>query len=137
MREIRFRGWDIVGHKWVYGDLVHNKKPLVEEPFLADRVMVGGYEVDPETVGQYTGLRDEQGMKIYEGDILFTIGTREDNMGHRFFREVCYVNGTFSLYNSELNSCTPLNESFLGMWRVAGNIYDNADLVKQLIKDDK
>jgi len=64
--EYRFRGWDAVGYKgWVYGDLVHNKR--VD---LTDRVMVGGYEVVPESVGMWTGLNDEVGCPIYEGDIV-------------------------------------------------------------------
>mgnify|MGYP002523803896 CR=1 FL=1 len=64
--EWKFRGYDAVGSKgWVYGDLVHNKR--VD---LTDRVMVGGYEVVPESVGLWTGKRDSNGKDIFVGDIL-------------------------------------------------------------------
>lgn len=69
MREIKFRGWDATGQKgWVFGDLVHNQK--VTKIGLEPRTMVGGYEVFPESVGQFTGLHDEAGNRIFEGDIV-------------------------------------------------------------------
>ena len=67
--EYKFRGFNATGQKgWVYGDLVHNQK--VTRTGLEPRVMVGGYEVVPESVGLRSGLTDCNGNDIYDGDIV-------------------------------------------------------------------
>ena len=67
--EYKFRGFDATGQKgWVYGDLVRNQK--VTRTGLEPRVMVGGYEVVPESVGLRSGLTDCNGNDIYDGDIV-------------------------------------------------------------------
>ena len=69
MKKYLFRGWDATGQKgWVYGDLVHNQK--VTKTGLEPRVMVGGYEVVPESVGMDSNLKDRKHKDIFEGDIL-------------------------------------------------------------------
>lgn len=120
--EYLFRGVDAVGNKkWVYGDLVHNKK--ITETGLEDRMMVGGYEVVPESVGLWTGLRDKNGKKIFEGDWILLEGVGVFNV--RYSLSMCQ----FCLYG-ERGFVDALKELQTYRYEVVGTVFKNKELLE-------
>lgn len=126
-REILFRGKRLNGDGWAYGDLsyhVHDGEVYV---FPGDGYdSPDFYEVDHNTVGQYTGLTDKNGVKIFEGDIIQGTGSRgrKDNFVIRWNPPICGFSA------GEGKRVWPnLNQASLDNYTVIGNIYDNPELL--------
>ena len=118
MREIKFRGKHIETGRWVYGYYVctHNRHRIIYEDYE------GFYceeEVIPETVGQYTGLKDKNGKEIYEGDIILF-----NNFGDTLDK-VVYSSGCFHTSGRGylLDKIREIE--------VIGNIYENPELLEE------
>ena len=133
MNNIVIRAKDVTG-QWVTGDLVHNKR--VTATGLAPRTMVGGCEVDPNTVALFSGVCDIKGVKIFEGDILKV----ECTDGSSIYKLVRFVpeKAAFCMANTiELNAegkwdiWSYMSQRWINEMEaiVIGNIYDNPDLL--------
>lgn len=127
-REILFRGK--CGDEWVYGDLRHLNRMVA----IFRKGHTFPYEVDEKTVGQYTGLTDKNGVKIFEGDIV----EFEDGEAGDIYNETVVVNrgvvafsdGQFFVTNRVTVEMDDLIFNNQMDCVVIGNIYDNPEIME-------
>ena len=142
MREILFRGKRVDNGEWVNGYFIkanhHWHEHGVHEDWIAvDTIQNGGwcnvrgkYAVIPETIGQYTGLTDKNGTKIFEGDI---VKAQDDIFGSPFCNgitgKVVYNETAFFIEPKD-----PMETQWLfnecAVYEIIGNIHDNPELLK-------
>lgn len=153
MREIKFRAKQVDTGKWLYGDLLQPnyerflknkdignfldeyKISILEKDFIRN-----DYVIDPETIGQFTGLCDKNGKEIYEGDIVHcwdTIAKCETwavvefgnpNAEYTWGWQLRKIKGSKGVNLDIL--CWVECEETNAYCEIIGNIYDNPELLK-------
>ena len=132
MRKIKFRG-QTANCEWVYGSLVHSKNIQPAIYFEVGKGSIKTFDfvyVKPETVGQFTGLHDKNGVEIYEGDKVSTDLDRPFNIvvfRAGAFRFNCN-DGEEDYHDAILSSSEDSNTYKYG--EVIGNIHDNPELLE-------
>jgi len=139
-REILFRGKQLeIGAfavesvcEWVYGGYAKDCSGTVHiyDPMRARRMV----RVDPSTVGQYTGLTDKAGKRIFEGDIIRGPGSRmqTDLFVIRWSGPGCGFTA------GEGKRMWPnLNQATVAGYEVVGNVYDNPELLKEAHRNEQ
>lgn len=150
MKEILFRGKRTDNGEWVEGGFhKHIKRtpcPIgdsLEDDDIAYLIIESGfsdwnmpkplfsYQVDPETVGQYTGLKDSTGKRIFEGDILKHF-TNNPNPDSYFLAIVGHEAGAFCLLHikGRYRIRNMLWDCPSDSYEVAGSIHDNPELLE-------
>ena len=130
MREILFRGKRTDCEAWVEGDLLHYEsgemaicKGFSKYGYEATEI-IGRYKVLPETVGQYTGLTDKNGVRIFEGDIIQSLKSSVTGLV-QWFPE----HSAFMVWCKSANEVGFLYEC-ADITKVIGNIHDNPELLE-------
>jgi uncharacterized phage protein (TIGR01671 family) len=128
-REIKFRGKRVDTGQWVYGyyaERFNNYHVIYASEIYNGDCFIVAYPVMPETVGQYTGLKDENGIEIYEGDIVTGLFGHTDIIGHIIYgSDATFFIERKGLYGIGLNNA----EDWL---EVIGDIYDNPEFLKEV-----
>lgn len=158
MREILFRGKRIDNGEWVEGSFLRdgeahrlarqeglpfsdcyivpkterdNVRTYLTQGILLDTI---AHHVIPATVGQYTGLQDKNGKRIFEGDIVAQSWYDFDEPADDCFGEVIYsvADCSFSVLDLNKNEIMSMGQGISYHWEaeVIGNIHDNPELME-------
>ena len=127
MREILFRDKSPITKEWVYGDLFQHG----EQRFI----MTGGHniEVDPESVGQFTGLTEKNGVKIFEGDIVHLYGDKDTSTRFiNYIALVIFAHGGFCAIDGTPDDYAVCRFDFASSLNceIIGNIYSSPELIE-------
>ena len=145
MREILFRGKRLDNGDWVEGAFLNDRDgsfyicPAVSDISYGDggnRRRIGcWYKVDPSTVGQYTGLKDKNGERIFEGDIIAVPYEEDRDPVEGIF--IYYENGKVYFDETHFGWYVKFVGDELSLWEfddcgveIIGNIHDNPEFMK-------
>ena len=136
MREILFRGKRLDNGEWVEGNLFVSDTDGGTYILAGSRIVTIEWEVDPSTVGQYTGLKDKNGKRIFDGDII-AVPFEEDLSP---WEENCiyYENGKVYFDEIRFGWYVKFKGDELTLWEyddcgvtIIGNIHDNPEFMKE------
>lgn len=127
MRKIKFRGRSLKDKAWYFGDMEYNPAANFARirSYDEDGCDIGQHRVDPDTIGQFTGLCDKNGREIYEGDIVrlnvgaFQVCFNKDRCQFEFRRSLLDGGYIDKLWRENCD-----------LYEVIGNIYDNSEITK-------
>lgn len=125
MREILFRGKKIENGEWIVGNLTiwSDKTTSIDAEPTEGSIL---WAVVPETVGQYTGLTDKNGKKVFEGDIV----KNEYRKGQYQYFKIAYDTRVYCWQVENKYGMLGFLYNVIGDLEVIGNIHDNKELLE-------
>ncbi len=138
MREILFEGKRVDNGEWIEGYYMYNGTHIIVN---TQKGSIGfGIQVAPETVGQYTGLPDKNGKRIFEGNI---VKFNDTSFGYSYIGFVCFHKGSYCIQYKFINQDKLHQIGKTTEWQdmhasgtityeyeVIGNIHDNPELLE-------
>ena len=134
MRVIKFRAKSIMSGRWFYGDIMtqHNMHDVMIGVWNPVSLQNEWYSVDPETVGQFTGLYDKNYNEIYEGDLLLAKGFYDQVYDEEFYDLIGGLQyNTDGFYQIKDIPLWIIMDNKNPDIEVIGNIHENPELLEE------